>query len=92
VSFPFFLLGNRKSGIGNSEVWSFEIEQTRQVKAENRKLKMDLGDPVRKGIAKIRSLGRASWRSAQAACKPVPFFAEDITYEIGASLSVSYSR
>jgi hypothetical protein len=37
--------GNRKSGIGNSEIGSFEIGQARYLKAEIRKLKTDLGDP-----------------------------------------------
>src|SRR6516165_5897053 len=33
-----------KSETGNSEIWGLEIGQSRYLKAENRKLKMDLGD------------------------------------------------
>jgi hypothetical protein len=34
----------RDREIGNSEIWSLEIEQTRQLKAEIRNLSLDLGD------------------------------------------------
>ena len=35
---------NRKSGIGNQEIWDLESEQTRHLKAEIRNLRLDLGD------------------------------------------------
>ena len=49
--------GNRKSGIGNPEIWDLEIGQARHLKAEIRNLKLDLGDLDRREFLSLSEVG-----------------------------------